>query len=193
MRGGTWQRHGQMGGDVQKWFTGPGLVSSIAMSVTRNSISPSFCAALAAVAALALAGPAAAGSFGSALPSQDAAAAAPADTAGMAGQLPGIAAPDVTAPDVAVPADVVAQYSPVPPRGRPVSDHDHARESTRAGENRGFEELMRSAQSRGRGEYLGVEPDISRNVYRFKFLRSGGNVVWVDVDGRTGRVIAERD
>ena len=57
----------------------------------------------------------------------------------------------------------------------------------------GFDELMRSAQSRGRGEYLGVEPDIGRNVYRFKFLRSGGNVVWVDVDGRTGRVIAERD
>lgn len=87
----------------------------------------------------------------------------------------------------------LAQYSPVPPRGRVVADHDHARESTRAGENRGFEELMRSAQSRGRGEYLGVEPDIGRNIYRFKFLRSGGNVVWVDVDGRTGRVVAERD
>lgn len=86
-----------------------------------------------------------------------------------------------------------AQYRQVPPRGRPVSDHDHARQSTRTGENRGFEELMRSAQARGRGEYLGVEPDIGRNVYRFKFLRSGGNVVWVDVDGRTGRVISERD
>jgi hypothetical protein len=83
--------------------------------------------------------------------------------------------------------------SPVPPRGRAVSDHDHARQTSRSGENRGFEELMRSAQSRGRGEYLGVEPDIGRNIYRFKFLRPGGNVVWVDVDGRTGRVVAERD
>lgn len=90
-------------------------------------------------------------------------------------------------------SDRFAQYRPVSPRGRAVSDHDHARESTRAGENRGFDELMRSAQSRGRGEYLGVEPDIGRNIYRFKFLRSGGNVVWVDVDGRTGRVVAERD
>jgi uncharacterized membrane protein YkoI len=94
------------------------------------------------------------------------------------------------APDEARP-DQLAQYSP--PRGRPVSDHDHARQSARTGENPGFDELMRSAQSRGRGEYLGVEPDIGRNVYRFKFLRAGGNVVWVDVDGRTGRVIAERD
>ena len=78
-------------------------------------------------------------------------------------------------------------------RGRPVSDHDQARMSTRSGENLGFEQLMRSAQTRGRGEYLGVEPDISRNVYRFKFLRPGGNVVWVDVDGRTGRVVSERE
>lgn len=78
-------------------------------------------------------------------------------------------------------------------RGRPVSDHDQARMSTRSGENRGFEELMRSAQTRGRGEYLGVEPDISRNIYRFKFLRPGGNVVWVDVDGRTGRIVSERE
>jgi len=90
-------------------------------------------------------------------------------------------------------SELLAQYSPGSPRGRAVADHDHARESTRAGENRGFQELMRSAQSRGRGEYLGVEPDIDRNIYRFKFLRSGGNVVWVDVDGRTGRVISERE
>ncbi|TPE63955.1 hypothetical protein FJQ54_03705 [Sandaracinobacter neustonicus] len=78
-------------------------------------------------------------------------------------------------------------------RGRPISDHDQARMSTRSGENLGFEQLMRSAQTRGHGEYLGVEPDISRNVYRFKFLRPGGNVVWVDVDGRTGRVVSERE
>ncbi|MGL6044693.1 MAG: hypothetical protein ACRC1J_12290 [Sandaracinobacteroides sp.] len=79
------------------------------------------------------------------------------------------------------------------PRGRPVMDHDQARQSARSGENRSFEELYRSAQSRGRGEYLGVEPDISRNIYRFKFMRSGGNVVWVDVDGRTARVLSEVD
>ncbi len=143
------------------------------MFMSRNSIFHGSCAALAVAAALGDAASAAAGSLGSACLLPEVAAPAPADGAPAAEQF--------------------AQQSPVPPRGRAVSDHDHARESARAGENRGFGELLRSAQSRGRGEYLGVEPDISRNVYRFKFLRSGGNVVWVDVDGRTGKVLAERD
>jgi hypothetical protein len=152
------------------------------MSMTRNSISSIL---LAAAAAFALAVPAVA-MTGSA----HAFPTAPAEPGpeAAAGPIPGIA--EGSPPPS---PEQLAQYSPVPPRGRPVSDHDHARDTARAGENRGFDELMRSAQSRGRGEYLGVEPDISRNVYRFKFLRSGGNVVWVDVDGRTGRVIAERD
>jgi hypothetical protein len=92
------------------------------------------------------------------------------------------------------PSQELAQlYATQQSRGRPVSDHDHAFDSTRSGENRSFNELMRAAQSRGRGEYLGVEPDIGRNIYRFKFMRPGGNVVWVDVDGRTARVISERE
>jgi hypothetical protein len=148
------------------------------MSMTRNGIS---LISLATAAAFGLAMPASAvtGSAPAFPP-------APAEAGPEADPMPGIV-------EAAPAPEQLAQYSPVPPRGRPVSDHDHARETARAGENRGFDELMRSAQSRGRGEYLGVEPDISRNVYRFKFLRSGGNVVWVDVDGRTGRVIAERD
>lgn len=156
----------------------------IAMSMTRNSIS-AFC--LAVAAALGFAAPAIAGSF-DARPQPEQAPSPFAGTSptGLDAEL------DIARPHLP-PSHQIAQYSPVPPRGRPVSDHDHARETARAGENRGFDELMRSAQSRGRGEYLGVEPDIGRNVYRFKFLRSGGNVVWVDVDGRTGRVIAERD
>jgi hypothetical protein len=155
------------------------------MSMTRNSI---FALGF-AVAALGLAGPARSGPIGSAphLPGEDPSAVGGFPASDL-GPLPGIAAPS---PETGL--EQLAQGSPVPPRGRPVADHDHARDTARAGENRGFDELMRSAQSRGRGEYLGVEPDIGRNVYRFKFLRSGGNVVWVDVDGRTGRVIAERD
>jgi hypothetical protein len=148
------------------------------MSMTRNSISS---LSLAAAAALALGASAASAT----VPGTSMSAAFPAPADHPADQR--------TPEGAAWARDQLAQYSPVPPRGRPVSDHDHARETARAGENRGFDELMRSAQSRGRGEYLGVEPDIGRNVYRFKFLRSGGNVVWVDVDGRTGRVIAERD
>ena len=142
---------------------------------------------IAAAASLGLSAPGLAGSL-DVRPQADQAPSPAAETAPTGlDAIPGLADPDLP------PTQRIAQYSPVPPRGRPVSDHDHARDTARAGENRAFDELMRSAQSRGRGEYLGVEPDIGRNVYRFKFLRSGGNVVWVDVDGRTGRVIAERD
>ncbi len=75
---------------------------------------------------------------------------------------------------------------------REVSDQDRARIGMKSGQNRSLEELLSRARAVGRGEYLGVEPDIHTNIYRFKFLRPGGNVVWVDMDGRTGRVIAER-
>ena len=78
------------------------------------------------------------------------------------------------------------------PQGREVSDQEHARYQRESGQNRSFEELYRRASSIGRGEYLGVEPDISRNIYRFKFMRPSGNVVWVDMDGRTGRELAVR-
>jgi phospholipase C len=77
-------------------------------------------------------------------------------------------------------------------QSREISDQEHALISRQSGQNRSFEELYGRAQSVGRGEYLGVEPDISRNVYRFKFMRPGGKVVWVDMDGRTGKVLAER-
>lgn len=80
-----------------------------------------------------------------------------------------------------------------PPPSRDISDQDHARSRTQSGENRRFEELLGNARRVGRGEYIGVEPDISTNIYRFKFMRPTGNMIWVDVDGRTGRVIAERE
>lgn len=79
-----------------------------------------------------------------------------------------------------------------PGTAREVSDQDRARIGMKSGQNRSLEELLSRARVVGRGEYLGVEPDIHTNIYRFKFLRPGGNVVWVDMDGRTGRVIAER-
>jgi len=54
-------------------------------------------------------------------------------------------------------------------------------------------DLMRSAQRAGRGEYLGVEPNVSSNRYRFKYMRPGNAVVWVDVDARTGEVLSVRE
>ena len=85
------------------------------------------------------------------------------------------------------------QMSRIPAPPREVSDQDHARSRMRSGENRSFEDLLGSARRVGRGEFIAVEPDISTNIYRFKFMRPTGNMVWVDVDGRTGRVIAERE
>ncbi len=84
-----------------------------------------------------------------------------------------------------------AQAQPRAP-GRAVSDQEHARVQREQGQNRSFEELLKRASEIGRGQYLGVEPDISRNIYRFKFMRPGGNVVWVDIDGRSGRELAVR-
>ena len=78
------------------------------------------------------------------------------------------------------------------PQGREISDQEHARYQRESGQNRSFDELFRRASAIGRGEYLGVEPDISRNIYRFKFMRPSGNIVWVDMDGRTGRELAVR-
>ncbi len=81
-------------------------------------------------------------------------------------------------------------------QGRPareVSDQEHAKERRDTGQNKRFEDLFSRARSVGRGEYLGVEPDISSNIYRFKFMRPTGQVVWVDMDGRTGQVLAKRD
>ena len=88
----------------------------------------------------------------------------------------------------APPRAQMAQRAP----GRAVSDQEHARAQREQGQNRSFEELLRRASEIGRGQYLGVEPDISRNIYRFKFMRPGGNIVWVDIDGRTGRELAVR-
>lgn len=78
-------------------------------------------------------------------------------------------------------------------RTREIADHEHAKDRRDRGKNKSFDELFQRASSVGRGEYLGVEPDISSNIYRFKFMRTSGKVVWVDMDGRTGRVLAERE
>lgn len=41
-------------------------------------------------------------------------------------------------------------------------------------------------------EYLGSDFDGSSGVYTLKFLRNG-NVIWVDVDGRSGQIIGRTD
>jgi hypothetical protein len=45
-------------------------------------------------------------------------------------------------------------------------------------------------QMKARGaDYIGAEFDGALSRYRLKFMR-GGSVIWIDVDGRTGAVLA---
>ena len=37
-------------------------------------------------------------------------------------------------------------------------------------------------------DYLGPELDSSSALYRLKFIR-GGQIVWIDVDARTGHIV----
>jgi hypothetical protein len=37
-------------------------------------------------------------------------------------------------------------------------------------------------------QYIGVDLEMPSGVYTLKFLRDG-NVIWVDVDGRSGQII----
>jgi hypothetical protein len=78
-------------------------------------------------------------------------------------------------------------------RQQPVREQDVAQERVRRGELWRLEDLLPRARRVGGGEYLGVEPQGMGDRYRFKFRRSGGEVVWVDMDGRTGAVLAVRD
>jgi hypothetical protein len=40
------------------------------------------------------------------------------------------------------------------------------------------------------GSYVGTAPNPREGVYRMQFMRKDGKVIWVDVDGKTGDIIA---
>jgi hypothetical protein len=71
-------------------------------------------------------------------------------------------------------------------------DQDDAYENMRAGRIRPLPEIeQRVARDMGGASYLGPEYDAGSDRYRLKYLREG-SVIWVDVDGRTGRVVGHR-
>ncbi len=76
------------------------------------------------------------------------------------------------------------------PGARQVSEQDVARANRESGAYRPLGDLLAIAGREGRGQYLGVET--TTPVYRFKFRRDAGEVVWVDVDARSGRVVRVR-
>jgi hypothetical protein len=101
-------------------------------------------------------------------------------------------------PALAYPAIEAPRARPAPAgplfaqRGGPVSEQAMALQRREQGHILPLETIIARARQIGRGEYLGVEPELSSNIYRVKFMRPDGRVVWVDVDGRTGRVLSER-
>ena len=64
-----------------------------------------------------------------------------------------------------------------------------AREQMQAGREMAPREIERRIIPQMRGsDYLGFEYDAGASAYRLKFLKDG-QVTWVDVDARTGRVM----
>jgi uncharacterized membrane protein YkoI len=68
-------------------------------------------------------------------------------------------------------------------------DQDEAFAARRAGQVMPLHQIEARIVPRMRGaDYLGPDFDAGSGVYRLKFMR-GGQVMFVDVDGRTGQVI----
>jgi hypothetical protein len=68
-------------------------------------------------------------------------------------------------------------------------DQDDAYENARIGRIRPLPEIERRvSRDMGGASYLGPEYDAGSDRYRLKYMREG-SVIWIDVDGRTGRVV----
>ncbi|MBO9621421.1 MAG: hypothetical protein J7500_01785 [Sphingomonas sp.] len=82
-------------------------------------------------------------------------------------------------------APVVAQ--PVPEVQD--SGQDAASQRRLRGQNLPVREIERRVVPRMPGaQYLGFDYDPGTDIYTLKFLRNG-SVIWVDVDGRSGRIL----
>ena len=71
-------------------------------------------------------------------------------------------------------------------------DQDAAFQARRDGALRPLREIENGIvpdMKRRGADYIGAEYDDGDSRYRLKFVR-GGSVIWVDVDGRTGTVVA---
>ncbi|UZK65659.1 hypothetical protein [Sphingomonas sp. M1-B02] len=70
-------------------------------------------------------------------------------------------------------------------------DHgqDAASQRRQQGQNLPVREIERRVVPRVPGsQYLGFDFDPATDIYTLKFLRNG-SVIWVEVDGRTGRIV----
>jgi uncharacterized membrane protein YkoI len=73
--------------------------------------------------------------------------------------------------------------------GQAADEQQRAREQMQAGRNLSIREIERRILPQMPGdEYIGFEYDPMASAYRLKFIRDG-QVIWVDVDARTARVL----
>lgn len=76
---------------------------------------------------------------------------------------------------------------------RPRTDQQAAHQGRAAGQLLPSRDIERRVVPQMRGaEYLGFDFDSGTAIYTLKFLRNG-NVIRVDVDGRSGRVLGRTD
>jgi hypothetical protein len=69
----------------------------------------------------------------------------------------------------------------------PPRDADRAFEAMREGRSMPLPQLERRVLPfMGGADYLG--PELNGDIYRFKFMQDG-RVIWVDVDGQSGRIL----
>jgi uncharacterized membrane protein YkoI len=70
-------------------------------------------------------------------------------------------------------------------------DHREAHEARMKGRILPLRDIEQRVLPRVRGaRYIGFDFDAGTSVYTLKFLRDG-NVIWVDVDGRSGEVLGK--
>jgi len=96
----------------------------------------------------------------------------------------------VLAGTLAVPAEAQQRLRDSGQRqGQPRGDQASAREEMLAGRTLSSREIERRVIPQMKGQdYLGFEYDGGASAYRLKFMKEG-QVTWVDVDARTGRVM----
>ena len=79
-------------------------------------------------------------------------------------------------------------FTPLSADRRRSPEQDALRDGVRSGQYLPYQEMRARAQGRVEGQMIGSEFDPGTGRYRFKFQR-GGSVIWMDMDGRTGREI----
>ena len=88
-----------------------------------------------------------------------------------------------------VAAALVSGALAVPAAAQSRGDQANAREEMKAGRTLPVREIERRVIPQMRGhDYLSFEYDSDSSAYRLKFIKDG-QVVWVDVDARTARIL----